>query len=95
VQPTVSHWQVAGLNTSPVVEPHVVECSQPNGAHPVGCGAWVQVPTDDPSEDYGRLARICLSGEQWLIEGSPLYEVLGIIDQTQKRLREGNLSEVC
>jgi hypothetical protein len=33
--------------------------------------------------------------ERWLIEGSPLYEVLGIIDQTQKRLREGNLSEVC
>jgi hypothetical protein len=76
-------------------EPHVVVCSQPSGAHPVGSGAWVQIPTDDPSENYGRLARMCLDGEHWWTEGPPLSEVLAVIDETQERLHRERLSGDC
>jgi hypothetical protein len=76
-------------------DPHVVVCSRPNGDHPGSRGAWVHVPTDDGLEDDERLARICLEGETWRTEGPPLSELLRVLDETQKRLREGDLSEAC
>ena len=78
-------------------DPHVVVCSQPNGAHPTGArGAWVHIPTEDGLEDdEERLARICLDGERWRTDGPPLSELLEVLDETQRRLREGELSEAC
>src|SRR5215217_3147786 len=72
-------------------DPHVVVCSQPNGSHPAGSGAWVQIPTDDAKEDEEMLAEICLDGEHWKSEGPPLSEVLEVLDETEERLREGAL----
>ena len=77
------------------IDPHVVVCSRPNGASPGGRGAWVEIPTEDGANDDERLAQICLDGERWKTEGPPLREILEIIDQTRKRLREGRLSEAC
>ena len=76
-------------------DPHVVVSSRPNGEHPGMRGAWVQIPTDDDLEDGERLARICLNGEKWRTDGPPLSELLAVLDETQKRLREGDLSEAC
>jgi hypothetical protein len=77
-------------------DPHVVVCSEPNDAHPPGSSAWVQIPTDDnPSEDYDRLARMCLDGEQWLSEGPRLSELFAVIDEAKERLEEGTLSGNC
>jgi hypothetical protein len=75
--------------------PHVVVCSQPNGTHPPGCGAWVHIPTDDGLEDGERLAEICLEGDRWRTEGPPLSELLAVIDETYERLRQGSLSGSC
>jgi hypothetical protein len=77
------------------IDPHVVVCSRPNGPYPGGRGAWVEIPTEDGANDDERLAQICLDGERWKTEGPPLREILEIIDQTRKRLREGRLSEAC
>lgn len=76
------------------IDPHVVVCSRPNGPYPGSRGAWVEIPTEDGANDE-RLAQICLDGERWKTEGPPLREILEIIDQTRKRLREGRLSEAC
>jgi hypothetical protein len=76
-------------------EPHVVVTSQPSCTHPAGCGAWVQIPTDDTKEDDERLARIYLDGEHWKIDGPPLSELLAVQDETHERLHEGILSEAC
>jgi len=76
-------------------DPHVVVSSRPNGEHPGLRGAWVHIPTDDGLEDGERLARICLDGEKWRTDGPPLSELLAVLDETQKRLREGDLSEAC
>jgi hypothetical protein len=76
-------------------DPHVVVCSRPNGEHPGGRGAWVQVPTDDEATDEERLARVCLDGESWRTDGPPLAELLEVVDRTEERLREGSLTEAC
>jgi hypothetical protein len=76
-------------------DPHVVVCSQPNGTHPPGSGAWVHIPTDDGLEDGERLAEICLEGDRWRTEGPPLSELLAVIDETCERLRQGSLSGSC
>ncbi len=76
-------------------DPHVVVCSQPNGVHPGGRGAWVEIPTEDAIEDDERLAQICVDGEQWRTDGPPLAELLEILDEAEERLREGRLSEAC
>src|SRR5215203_4611758 len=76
-------------------DPHVVVSSRPNGEHPGLRGAWVQIPTDDDLEEGERLARICLDGEMWRTDGPPLSELLEVLDETQKRLHEGHLSEAC
>ena len=76
-------------------DPHVVVCSQPNGTHPGARGAWVYIPTEDGLGDEEKLARICLDGEHWRTDGPPLSELLGVLDETQRRLREGELSEAC
>jgi hypothetical protein len=76
-------------------DPHVVVCSRPNGEHPGGRGAWVQVPTDDEATDDERLARVCLEGERWRTDGPPLAELLEVVDRTEERLREGSLTEAC
>jgi hypothetical protein len=77
-------------------DPHVVVCSLPNGTHPGARGAWVHIPTQDGlQDDEERLARICLDGESWRTDGPPLSELLGVLDETQRRLREGELSEAC
>src|SRR4028118_1413685 len=53
-------------------DPHVVVCSRPNGEHPGGRGAWVQVPTEDGATDEERLARGCLNGGSWRTDGPAL-----------------------
>ncbi len=76
-------------------DPHVVVCSRPNGTHPGARGAWVHIPTEDGLEHEEKLARICLDGERWRTDGPPLSELLKVLDETQKRLREGELEEAC
>jgi hypothetical protein len=76
-------------------DPHVVVCSQLNGEHPGGRGAWVQVPTDDGADADGRLARLCLEGERWDTEGPTLEEILAVIDETGRRLRERRRAGTC
>ena len=77
-------------------DPHVVVCSQPKSMHASSVrGAWVEIPTEEGLEDEEKLARICLDGEQWRTEGPQLAELLEILDETQKRLRQGDLSEAC
>jgi hypothetical protein len=76
-------------------DPHVVVSSRPNGYHPSGHDAWVHVPTEDGLQDDERLAEICLDGERWRTDGPPLAELLGVLDETEDRLREGSLSGAC
>ena len=76
-------------------DPHVVVCSQLNGEHPGGRGAWVQVPTDDGADDGERLAQLCLEGERWDTEGPTLGEILAVVDETRRRLRERGLTAAC
>ena len=77
-------------------DPHVVVCSQPKSMHASSVrGAWVEIPTEEGLEDEERLARICLDGEQWRTDGPQLAELLEILDETHKRLRQGDLSEAC
>ncbi len=77
-------------------DPHVVVCSQLNGERPGGRGAWVQVPTDDGANgDGGRPARMCLEGERWDTEGPVLGEILAVVDETWRRLRERGLTGTC
>ena len=76
-------------------DPHVVVCSQPNGTHPAGSGAWVHIPTDDGMGDEERLAEICLDGERWRTDGPPLSELLAVIDETQELMRDGSLTGSC
>ena len=76
-------------------DPHVVVCSRPNGDHPGARGAWVHIPTEDGLADEERLAGICLDGERWRTDGPPLSELLAVLDETQRRLSEGELSEAC
>ena len=54
----------------------------------------MQVPTDDGADDE-RLARMCLEGERWNTEGPALGEILAVIDETRKRLRERDLTATC
>ena len=75
-------------------DPHVVVCSETDGGHPGGRGAWVQVPTDDGADEE-RLARMCLEGERWDAEGPTLGEILAVIDETQRRLGERRLAGTC
>ena len=76
-------------------DPHVVVCSQPKSMHASVRGAWVEIPTEEGLEDEERLARIWLDGEQWRTDGPQLAELLEILDETHKRLRQGDLSEAC
>jgi hypothetical protein len=76
-------------------DPHVVVCSQLNGERPGGRGAWVQVPTDDGADGEERLARMCLEGEHWGTEGPTLAEILFVVDETRRRLRERGLTATC
>ena|SRR5829696_761258 len=76
-------------------DPDVVVCSQPNGYHLAGHGAWVHIPTDDGMGDDERMAEICLDGERWRTDGPPLSELLAVIDETLRRMREGSLSGSC
>ncbi len=76
-------------------DPHVVVCSQLNGEHPGGRGAWVQVPTDDGADADGRLGRMCLEGERWDTEGPTLGEILFVVDETRRRLGERRLAGTC
>ena len=75
-------------------DPHVVVCSQTDEGHPRGRGAWVQVPTHDGADDE-RLARLCLEGERWDTEGPTLGEILHVVDETRRRLRERGLTRAC
>ena len=75
--------------------PDVVVCSQTDGGHPGGRGAWVQVPTEDGANGEERLARLCLEGERWDTEGPTLGEILFVVDETQRRLRERRLAGTC
>ena len=76
-------------------DPHVVVCSETNEGHPRGRGAWVQVPTGDGLDGNERLACLCLEGERWYTEGPTLEEMLDVVDETRRRLREGRLAGTC
>jgi hypothetical protein len=76
-------------------DPHVVVCSRPNGDHPGARGTWVRIPTEDGLADEERLAGIWLDGELWRTGGPPLSKLLAVLDETQRRLSEGELSEAC
>jgi hypothetical protein len=76
-------------------DPHVVVCSETDGGHSGGRGAWVHIPTEDGATDEERLARVCLDGESWRTDGPPLAELLEVVDRTEERLREGSLTEAC
>jgi hypothetical protein len=76
-------------------DPHVVVCSETDGGHSGGRGAWVQVPTEDGADADGRLARVCLEGERWDTEGPALGEILFVVDETRRRLRERRLTATC
>jgi hypothetical protein len=76
-------------------DPHVVVCSQTDDGHPGGRGAWVQVPTDDEADADERLARMCLEGERWDAEGPTLGEILDVVDERRRRLRERRLAGTC
>ena len=76
-------------------DPHVVVCSRKSGEPPGGRGAWVQVPTDDGAGDDERLAQLCLEGERWNTEGPTLGEILDVVDETWRRLRERGLAAAC
>ena len=45
--------------------------------------------------DDGRPARICLEGERWDTDGPTLGEILEVVDETRRRLRQRRLSEAC
>jgi hypothetical protein len=53
------------------------------------------VPTEDGAEGEERLARLCLEGERWDTEGPTLGEILDVVDETQRRLRERRLAGTC
>jgi hypothetical protein len=97
-RPTL-HMRSASLEELPGMlldfEPHVVVCSEPNDVYPSGSGAWVQIPTDNPSEYYAQPAQLCLDGEHWLTEGLYLSELIAIIDKAKERLDKGTLSGDC
>ena len=76
-------------------DPHVVVCSQTDDGHPGGRGAWVQVPTDDGTDGEERLAQLCLEGERWDTEGPTLGEILDVVDEMRRRLRERRLAGTC
>ena len=76
-------------------DPHVVVCSETDGGHSGGRGAWVQVPTEDGATDEERLARMCLEGERLDTEGPALDEILFVVDETRRRLRERDLTATC
>ncbi len=76
-------------------DPHVVVCSQLNSERPGGRGAWVQVPTDDETDDDERIAQLCLEGERWDTEGPTFGEILDVVDETRRRLRERRLAGTC
>ena len=71
---------------------HVVVCSQLNGERPGGRGAWVQVPTDDGADADEWLARMWLEGERWDTEGPALGEILAVVDERRRCLRETGLT---
>lgn len=78
-------------------EPHVVVCSRANSAYSGGGrGAWVEIPTEDPTgEEAARLVEICSDGEEWKTDGPALGEILEVIDRTQEQLQEGRLHDAC
>ncbi len=55
----------------------------------------MQVPTDDEADDEERLAQLCLEGERWDTEGPTLGEIIDVVDETRRRLREGRLTGAC
>ena len=76
-------------------DPHAVVCSRPRAAQSGARGAWIEIPTEDGLRDSERLAQICLDGDRWKSDGPPLAELVEVLDETQKRLREGNLRGSC
>jgi hypothetical protein len=76
-------------------DPHVVVSSRAKGTYPGARGAWVHIPTEDGLGEEERLAGICLEGERWRTDGPPLSELLKVLDETHRRLREGELEEAC
>jgi hypothetical protein len=72
-------------------DPHAVICSRPSSEYPSGGrGAWVELPADPTQKGY-----ICLDGDH---EGSlnpSLAQLLSVLDETEERLRQGDLAENC
>jgi hypothetical protein len=65
-------------------DPHLVICNRPNSIDPGGRVAWVRL-SDDPDEP----SEFCLAGQRWGAENPDLEEVLAIIDEMKRLLREG------
>ena len=74
-------------------DPHVVVCSETGDGRPGGRGAWVQVLTNDEGDE--RPAQLCLEGERWNTEDPTLRDILDVLDEVQRRLREGSLGATC
>ena len=65
-------------------DPHLVICTRPNTVDPGGRVAWVRL-SDDPDEP----SEFCLGGQRWEAENPGVEEVLEIIGETERLLREG------
>ncbi len=73
-------------------EPHAVVSSRPSDEYPTsgGKGAWVELPTEP-----ARSGDVCVGGDHEGGVNLDLGEVLGILDEAEKRLRRGALAESC
>jgi hypothetical protein len=65
-------------------DPHLVICNCPNTVDPGGRVAWVRL-SDEPEKP----SEFCLAGRRWGSENPELEEVLAIVDETERLLREG------
>ena len=69
------------------LEPHAVVCSRPSAEYPSGGKrAWVELPIEPT-----RSGDICIGGEHQGAVNLELEEVLSALDETEERLRRGEL----
>jgi hypothetical protein len=65
-------------------DPHLVVSNRPNSIDPGGRVAWVRL-SDDPDEP----SEFCLARRRWDAENPGLEDVLEIIEEMERLLREG------
>jgi hypothetical protein len=72
------------------LDPHLVICNRQNSIDPGGRAAWARL-SDEPDEP----SEFCLAGRRWGSENPDLEEVLAIIDEMERLLREGRDLRGC